>query len=156
MDDFGRMRTTYFNMNSNTSWIMESLGKNSDELYACDTLKLVRVFQLGLVSQDHWKRGCFFVSFYIKRETDSNQDIFDSKLTLSKFKKAYAEKYFFPEDIENDPLLVNEISDLDWNQQSQDIMFHHSIAFKARAFSSLAEKGKTKTYCFVGVSLEKT
>ena len=158
MDNFGKMRQTYFDMNCNTSWIMETLEKKSNDEYSYDTLKLVRVFQLGVVSDDHEKSDCFLVSFYVKREPNSNQNVIDSKLTLSKFKKTYAEKYFSPADAENDPflsMLLSEISKLDLDQQKQDIIFNHGILFKARALVNLNEKGKTKTYCFIGVSLEK-
>lgn len=148
---------TYFEKDCNTSWIIDALEKKYDEVYSFDTLKLYRVFKLRLNSEND-KVKCFMVSLYIKRDEDCNNDAYDSKLTLSKIRNSYSEKYFDEEDATEDMFLsfiINQLNEIDCEQKIQDVIFSKSIAFKAQALVDWSKRGKTKIYHIVGVCLEK-
>jgi hypothetical protein len=148
---------TYFKKDYNTSWVINSLEQKKDDVYYYDTLKLFHMFNLTLINPNNNEARCFFVSLYLKRDEDCNGPYFDTKLTLSKIKNAYVDNYFDQAEAENDVLLsalINEIGSLDWEKDTQNIMFETTISFKAQGLVNWSERGKTKTYHIVGMSLE--
>ena len=153
----GKMTETYFGKDYNTSWIIDSLEQKKNDEYYYDTLKLYRMFHLRLINPNDNETRCFSVSLYIKRDEDCTGPHLDTKLTLSKIKKAYAENYFDQVEAENDVLLsalINGADSIDWEKNTQDIMFETTMSFKAQGLSNWNERGKTKTYHIVGMSLE--
>jgi hypothetical protein len=153
----GNVLETYFEKDCNTSWVIDALEKKSDK-YTYDTLKLCRVFRLRLINPTDNSSENYSVSLYIKRDEDCSDSSFDSKLTLSKIKKIYAEKQFQQAEAEDDFLLsalLNRVVSFDWEQIIQDIMFESTITFRAQALANWNERGKLKTYHIAGISLEK-
>lgn len=153
----GKIMETYFEKDCNTSWVIDSLEQKKDDVYYYDTLKLYHMFHLRLRNSTNNETRCFFVSLYIKRDEDCTGPHLDTKLTLSKIKKAYAENYFDQAEAENDVFLsalINGADSIDWEKNTQDIMFETTISFKAQGLSNWNERGKTKTYHIVGMSLE--
>jgi hypothetical protein len=155
--DLGKVMETYFEKDCNTSWVIDALEQKKGQEYYYDTLKLFRMFHLNLTDPSG-NSNCYSVSLYIKRAEDCNGDAFDSKLTLSKIKKAYAENSFNENDAENDVLLtalINRAGSLDWELEKQDIMFDTRITSKAPALVNWCERAKTKISHVVGMSLDK-
>ena len=156
---FGKVMETYFEKDCNTSWVIDALTQKNDAGYVYDTLKLLRVFHLSLNKvDDAHKNTCFKVSLYVKRDEDYSGESIDSKLTLSKIRNTFSEKYFSEEDAESNGLLaaiISQIGCFDREKKEQDVMFSKSITFKAQALENWSQKGKTKTYHIIGVCLEK-
>ena len=156
---FGKMMETYFEKDCNTSWVIDALTQTNDAGYTYDTLKLLRVFRLSFNKiDDAHNNTCFKVSLYVKRDEDYSGESIDSKLTLSKIRNSFSEKYFSEGDAEGNDLLAAIISQLgcfDREEKEQNVMFSKSITFKAQALENWSQKGKTKTYHIVGVCLEK-
>lgn len=156
---FGKVMETYFEKDCNTSWVIDALTQKNDAGYVYDTLKLLRVFHLSLNKvDDAHKNTCFKVSLYVKRDEDYSGESIDSKLTLSKIRNTFSEKYFSEEDAESNGLLaaiISQIGCFDREKKEQDVMFSKSITFKAQALENWSQKGKTKTYHIVGVRLDK-
>lgn len=157
--ELGKIMETYFEKDCNTSWVIDALTQTNDAGYVYDTLKLLRVFHLRFnkIDEAH-KNTCFNVSLYVKRDEDCSGEYVESKLTLSKIRNAYSEKYFDEEDAESEVLLsaiIPQLGAFDREEKVQDIMFSKSITFKAQALENWSQKGKTKTYHIIGVCLEK-
>ena len=154
---FGKVMETHFGKDYNTSWVIDNLEQKKDDVYYYDTFKLYRMFHLRLTNPNNNETRCFWVSLYIKRDEECEGTPFDSKLTLSKIKKTYAENYFDEADAKNDVILfalIDKTGSIDWEKNTQDIMFETTISFKAQGLSNWYERGKTKTYHIVGMSLE--
>lgn len=153
----GNITKHYFTKGCTTSHVIDILESKKDDVYYHDTLMLYRMFHLYLINPNDHKTKCFTVSLYIKRDEDCDGPHINTKLTLSKIKKAYAEQYIDPTIADNDmllPALINELGSLDWEKNTQDIMLETTISFRAQGLADWSEKGKTKTYHIVGVSLE--
>ena len=155
----GKIMETYFEKDCNTSWIIDALEQKHGGEYRYDTLQLLRVFRLRFVNPKDSNTKCFSVSLYVKRAEDGVASVLDTKLTLSKMKKIYAEKYFDQAEAEKDlflSALIDQIKSIDWEQEKQDILFDTALTFKAQALVNWTERGKTKIYHIVGVCLEKS
>lgn len=155
---FGKIMDHYFTKDMNTSWVIDILEKKHDDVYSIDALRLYRMFHMHLSNPNNAiETKSFCVSLYIKRDEDCKGPHFDSKLTLSKMKKAYAEQSFTKAEAERDTflsVLTNSISTFDWSKNAQDIIFDTTITFKAQALVNFSERGKTKVYHIVGMTLE--
>ena len=154
--NYGKVYETYFEKDSNTSWLINELEDQKEDKYRYDTLKLVRAFSLSLpISNNSGEKECFWVSLYIKRDGDCNGDSLDTKLTFSKIKSICAEKAFDDIDVKDNLFLSSLFPKLDALIQEQEIIFERGLCFKAQGLSNWCEKGKTKKYQIVGICLER-
>ncbi len=153
----GKTMESYFEKDCNTSWVIDALEQNDADGHYYDTLKLYRVFTLRLTQQEHNCSAAFYVSLYVQRESAEVSTVYNSKLTLSKIKTAYAGEHLGDEDAADDDFLVALFADLhkvDRAASEQDVALSTPIAFRAQA-ANWSTRGKTKTYHIVGVSLQK-
>ena len=155
---FGKVMETYFEKDCNTSWVIDALEQKNDDKYCYDTLKLYRMFYLGLTDQLDSSSKCYTISLYIKRDEECEGPYYDTKLTLSKIKNIYSGKSFVQAELENDVLIspiIEQLDSFDFEKEKQDIFLKTPLVFKAKAAVAWSDTQKTKTYRIVGLSLER-
>jgi hypothetical protein len=155
--ELGRIFKYVLRKDDNTSWVIDSFDSKSGDTYRYDTLKLDELF--SFLKIDTNAKTVYYVSLYVKRSCDNADNIIESKLTLSKIKKTYAEGHFYQDECDaTDDLMANiieEIKSLDVDVQCKDVMFEKSIKIKAQGLSNFCEKGKVNPYYIVGMQVDK-
>lgn len=155
--ELGKIFEYVLRKDDNTSWVIDSFDFQSGGTYSCDTLKLYKLFSFLKSNSD--AQTVYYVSLYIKRSCDNTDKIIESKLTLSKIKKGYAEGHFYQDECDTtDDLMatiIEEIKNLDDDVQCKDVIFEKPIKIKAQGLSNFYEKGKVNPYYIVGMQVDK-